>query len=225
MLNFSNIHATEYLSVVSIFLIVFVFILVLIPALQKEKSTRLLTMELQRIKYNPQIIDTLLLKEKQIELPQDFLTIQKGNPNGKIKLLKVCSPFCNPCSKAHIVLEELLANNDELDLKLIFTATENEDDPLREPVMHFLAISQIDQSDLTKRALDDWYLAPEKNYKSFAEKYPIENELFASQIKKIKLMNEWCESVKVLATPTLFINGHELPAMYSVSDLKYYFNV
>ena len=225
MLNFSNIHATEYLSVVSIFLIVFVFILVLIPALQKEKSTSLLTMELQRIKYNPQIIDTLLLKEKQIELPQDFLTIQKGNPNGKFKLLKVCSPFCNPCSKAHIVLEELLANNDELDLKLIFTATENEDDPLREPVMHFLAISQIDQSDLTKRALDDWYLAPEKNYKSFAEKYPIENDLFASQIEKIKLMNDWCESVKVLATPTLFINGHELPEMYSVSDLKYYFNV
>lgn len=223
--KFSNIHASEYLSVVSVFLIVFVFILVLIPALQKEKSTRLLTMELQRIKHSPQIIDSLILKNKQIELPKDILTIQKGNPNGKFKLLIVCNPYCNACSKAHIVLEELLVNNEELDLKLIFTATENEDDPKREPVMHFLAISQIDQSDLIKRALDDWYHAPEKNYQSFAEKHPIGNELLDAQIEKIKLMNDWCESVKVLATPTLFINGHELPEMYSVSDLKYYFNV
>jgi len=223
MIGFSNIHASDYLSVVAIFLFVLVLILVLIPALQKAKSNRLKTMELQRIKHNPQIFDALLSKNKQIELPVDSLTIRKGNPNGKFKLLKVCNPYCDPCAKAHPILEELLENNDELELKIIFTATEYENDRKREPVMHFLAIAQSYHSELTKRSLDDWYLAPEKNYKLFAEKYPVEKEMLASQFEKIKLMHEWCDAVEVSATPTFFINGHKLPEMYSVSDLKYFF--
>jgi uncharacterized membrane protein len=221
----SDILFKDYLAVFVVFIFILTVIIISIPALEKAKSNRLKTLELQRLKHNPQIFDALLTRQKSIESPMEGLTIKKGNSNGKYKLLKVCNPYCPPCAEAHPILEDLLDNNDEIGLEIIFTATIYEKDRKREPVLHLMAIANENNSELTKQALNDWYNAPEKNYVFFAEKYPIQKEVLDSQSEKIKGMHDWCDAMDVTSTPTFFLNGYKLPEMYSVADLKYFLTV
>jgi len=68
-------------------------------------------------------------------------------------------------------------------------------------------------------SLDKWYTAEPKDYDAFAKQYPMNGEL-QNQSQKIALMQQWCEAEKITHTPTIFINGHELPGEYLVDDLK-----
>jgi uncharacterized membrane protein/thiol-disulfide isomerase/thioredoxin len=219
--HFDQIPAQSYLTVTAIGIIVFIGISILLPALQKAKSNRAKTIELQRLKHNPQIFEALLGKQRSIQPSNTQLGIRMGNSKGKYKVIKVCNPYCGPCAKAHPVLEGLLEYSDEVDLQIIFTATNEENDIKKDPVLHLLAIAAKGDPIVLKQALDDWYGAAEKNYTEFAKKYPMNGEL-EKQREKVEAMKDWCETTKIDFTPTLFVNGRQLPEMYSVSDLKYF---
>jgi hypothetical protein len=81
--------------------------------------------------------------------------------------------------------------------------------------------------------LDDWYLAEKKDYEVFAAKYPMNGEL-KQQNAKVEAMKNWCDTTGIEFTPTFFVSmpseGNEtvyyqLPSIYSVVDLKYFFAV
>jgi len=86
--------------------------------------------------------------------------------------------------------------------------------------LHLMAIASNGQTEYTRQALDDWYIAEKKEYDAFAAKYPLNGEL-TKQGQHIKAMQVWAEEEKITHTPTIFINGFELPAAYEVEDLKY----
>ncbi len=73
----------------------------------------------------------------------------------------------------------------------------------------------------THKALDDWYLAKEKNYDVFASKYPMNGEI-DKQTDKIYQMKDWCAKVKIQFTPTIFIDGYQLPKGYQIKDINYF---
>lgn len=213
------------------FLFVFTVIIILMPALQKVKGSRQKAIELQRIKHTPQIFVALLAKQKRMIKSADGLGISIGNPNSVFKLIKVCNPYCGPCAKAHPIMEELVNSNEEVSMQIIFTATEKENDIRREPVMHLMAIAAKGEETLTKKALDDWYLADKKDYASFAAQYQL-SEQMPLQTEKLRAMNEWCDAVQISFTPTFFVcldnkdedpKFYQLPDMYTVADLKYFF--
>lgn len=35
-------------------------------------------------------------------------------------------------------------------------------------------------------------------------------------------MEKWCKETDIRFTPTIFINGYELPAAYDIEDLNYF---
>lgn len=160
------------------------------PALQKAKEGKRLNIELQKLKHNRQIFEALLHKQKQVKENPDGLGISLGNPNGAYKLIKVCNPYCGPCAKAHIPIEELLHNNPDVQIRILFTATNKEGDIAAPPVKHLLAIAEKNDESIIKQALDDWYLAENKNYEAFAAKYPMNGEL-KQQEAKIETMKNW----------------------------------
>ena len=61
--------------------------------LQEAKFNR---RDYQRLKFNTEVFDTLLKKQKQIITPVDGLGIDIGNPNAGHTLVKVCNPYCGP---------------------------------------------------------------------------------------------------------------------------------
>ena len=212
------------LTTVSAFAIPFIIVSLLIPALRRAKESGRLNHELQRLKHSPEIFSAVLERQKAIEHSTEGLGITMGNPNGNFKIVKVCNPYCGPCARAHTPIEELLHNNPDLQVQIIFTATNDESDSRSKPVRHLLAIDQKQEAGLTERALDDWYHADTKDYDAFAKKYPMNGEL-KMQGDKIEAMSDWCDKTEIRFTPTFFVNGYQLPANYSVHDLKYFLSV
>ncbi|MBP1617171.1 MAG: thioredoxin protein [Bacteroidetes bacterium] len=203
---------------------VFLAVQLLMPSLQKSKEGKYARQELARLKHNPEVFNALLKKQKRISEPATGLGITLGNSEGKTKLIKVCNPYCGPCATAHPVIEDLLQNNPDLQVQIIFTASGRETDFRNSPVQHLLAIAEKGDETLTKQALDDWYMVDKKDYDQFALKYPMNGEL-KSQMGKILTMNHWNETERVAYTPTFFVNDYQLPEIYHVSDLKYFLSV
>jgi len=206
------------------FCVPFLIVSLLVPALRKAKEGTISRNDLKRLKHNSSIFNALLEKEKMVSEPTEGLGITVGNPNARHHLIKVCSPYCGPCSKAHPLIDELLDNNQDVKLQIIFSSYDNDFDISAPAARHMLAIFEKGDESLTKKALDDWYLPEKKDYQRFAEKYPVDGDL-GQQGKKLQAMRDWCDKVDVAYTPTFFINGRQLSELYTVTDLKYFLSV
>ena len=212
---------SSLLPLLSSFLFVAFAWFLLKPLLLKAEEGKRSKRELARLKASPQIWEALLAKGKKIEAPADGLGIALGNPDAANTLIKVCNPYCGPCAKAHPEIEKLLEENDNLKVQIIFTVTADENDFKASPVKHLLAIAEKGNETLTKGALDDWYLADKKDYETFANKYPMNGEL-KKQDAKIEAMKVWCDETQIAFTPTIFVNGHQLPDVYNIADLQHF---
>ncbi len=187
------------------------------PLLEKEKEVNLYKRGLKKLKNNPDVFMGLLRKSRKIETDVEGLGISLRNDTARYDVIKVCNPYCGPCSKAHPLLDELYQKG-SINLQIIFTASEEENDRRYSPVSHLLAIHMTDPNGIAK-ALDDWYMADQKDYGVFADKYPLNGEIH-QQKERIKQMWDWCKVEKITHTPTVFINGHELPKEYGIEDIK-----
>lgn len=219
------------ISQISVMLIITSLILYIIPVLawysikpyllrlQEAKNTR---REYLRLKFNSEIFDTLLKKQKQLTASIEGIGIDLGNPSATNILVKVCSPYCGPCAAAHPKIEALMDEIPNLKVKIIFTAPNDPTHKLFKPVSHFLTLATENKgAKHIKQGLDDWYLAEKKDYKYFALNHPVTEEL-ARQGPAIEAMFKWCTEMNIQYTPTFFINGFELPRAYSIEDLQYF---
>jgi hypothetical protein len=222
------------IPVIFSYLIPLIVVSLLLPAYQAARESKHNKIELQRLKHNPLIFESLLVKQKTLTESPDGLGILLGNPDATCKIIKVCNPYCGPCANAHQPMEDLLHNNADVQIQIIFTVTNKEEDTRTPPVRHLLAIDEKRDKTLTQQALDDWYLAEQKDYETFASKYPMNGEL-KKQDGKIEAMRKWCDKTGISFTPTFFVSipsgsdrvgsFYQLPEMYSVNDLKYFLSV
>ncbi|MEJ2879800.1 vitamin K epoxide reductase family protein [Pedobacter sp. GR22-6] len=225
---YSHSYAISDISVYSVVIISFVGLSILfvvqraLPLAKAANDSKVYLRKWQNLKYKPEVFLAQLNNSEKIRVSTDGIGVIIGNRNGRNEIVKVCNPYCSPCSKVHPELEGLVTSNPDLRVRIIFTASGEEDDIRTAPVAHLLAIQQVFGSVIFKQALDDWYRSSKKDYKTFAEKYPINDEL-KHQLAKIQDMNNWCNQMKIRATPTIYVDGNELPDNYSVSELKHFF--
>lgn len=187
--------------------------------LQEAKNTK---REYLRVKFNPDLFETLLKNQKKINTSTEGLGIDIGNPNASNQLIKVCNPYCGPCSRAHPKIEKLLDNIPNLKVKIIFTTPNVKESETFKITAHLLALtSQITDQDKIENILDSWYMQDKKEYDKFRLNYPID-VLLEDQASKIENMFQWCETNNISFTPTFFINGYRLPDVYDIEDLSYF---
>jgi uncharacterized membrane protein/thiol-disulfide isomerase/thioredoxin len=186
--------------------------------LQEAKTTK---REYLRIKFNTDTFETLLKKQKKITISTNGIGIDIGNQNATNQIIKVCNPYCGPCATVHPKLDEILEHNKNVKAKIIFTTPNDENNKALKPVKHLLAVAAQNNEQKTKQALDDWYLPSMKDYEIFAAKYKMNGEL-DEQGSKIEVMDTWCKATDIAYTPTIFLNGYQLPDAYSIEDLEYF---
>lgn len=190
--------------------------------IKKAKEGKQYQLRWQRLKSDPQIFNALLTKQPVLSIPTAGIGLVVGNPEAKHEITKVCNPYCGPCAKAHPEIEAVLHHNTEVRLRIIFTTKDDDQDMKAQVVRHLMALADSGSQDLIKRALDDWYLNPKKDYQTFAAKYPLNGEL-KQQAEKLNAMYKWCNDMQIRATPTIFIDGFMLPQNYRINDLKSFF--
>lgn len=190
------------------------------PVFIKAKDYSLYYNAYKRLQYNPDTFNSQLVQQAKAADNWQQLGINIGNPNAENTIIKVCNPYCGPCAKAHPQLEEIIKHNNNINLKVIFTARNTEHDRSAPVVKHLLAVAAQDNAAKTQQALDDWYLADKKDYATFAAQYPMNGEL-KLQDAKVEAMSTWCNEAEITHTPTIFVNGYRLPENYNVEELKF----
>ena len=190
------------------------------PLFLKAKNEPMYKAAYKRLLYNPDTFNNLLQQQASAPDGYENLGITVGNPDATTTIIKVCNPYCGPCAKAHAAIHEILHNNKDVKLKLIFTASNDEEDERGSVARHLLAISKKGDVVQATKALDDWYLADKKDYAAFAERYPLNGEI-KEQKMMVDDMNTWCNSAEIIGTPTFYINGKRLPQTYSIDELKF----
>ncbi len=210
----------QLIPLLTSFLLPVLFWMVAKPAFLTTQKGKLYKKELSRLKYNKEIFTALLQKQKKITLSTEGLGIMLGNPGAKHTIIKVCNPYCGPCAKAHTVIDELVEGNEDIKVQIIFTATNDEKDRAALPAKHLMAIYGKGDTEQTQKALDDWYGADKKDYGIFKMQYPLTGELDLQGVK-LEAMDAWCKAINISFTPTIFVDGYQLPNIYKTEDLNY----
>ena len=189
------------------------------PQLQGANEGKNHKYELARLKNSVEIFNAILNKQDGLVQSAHGLGVMIGNPSATNTIIKVCNPYCSPCSEAHQELEKLLSGN--VKVQIIYNASNYDFDITQHPAKHFLAISEQADRNQLLQVLHDWYADKNKDYEAFAVKHPVNGELEAQSVK-IEAMYEWCNANSITHTPTYFYNGRRLPSLYKLGDLEHF---
>ncbi len=184
--------------------------------LQKVKPTQY---QLRRLKYNTDLFNNMLKGQPQYALPDEDWSIVLGNTKAKNVITMVSNPYCSPCNKTHQQLSEWLGNGHDLQVRVVFTANNDENDNKTPVVRHLMALNELPDKNLVEKALHGWYAQKEKKYESWAKAYPV--HLDEVNYYKLDKQNAWCQLAEIKATPTLLVNGFRLPEVYQLQDIEY----
>ena len=183
------------------------------------KVSRHYNYSLARIKYHKEVFKALLHTGRKIEMPTDDCGIILGNPKGTIHIVKVCNPYCGHCADAQPVLQKIANDHPDIKLQIIFASNPNTPSYKETPIDLFL--SHYHNGADMERILSDWYADPLKDKDKFEQVYPVSHKDVAWNKDNADRMFKFCEDVKIMGTPTIFINGHELPDYYRINELQY----
>jgi len=176
--------------------------------------------QLARFKQEPDVFKALIPKEPVVTYPYKGLGIHLGNAEAKHVLIQVCDPYCVYCAAAYPVVDRILNEQPDVQVRLLFRVTSDSNDKRQQPVRHLLAIAEEGNQHITRQALRDWYRATVKDYAVFAASYPLPKEI-TGQDMHIDKLHAWTKWQKIDRTPTYFLDGHRLPPNYNIDDFRY----
>ena len=214
-LNFSKLNYDNFIALLVGVSVAILFWIFLKPILQKSQQVAPLKNDLKRFKNNPNLFLSLLQKQAEMPfVPTNMHTINFGNPNAEHTLTMVTNTFCQPCAKTHKIIEGLLESNENMKCQVIFLASNMPDDKRGIVAKLILSLPTHQQAE----ALHQWYENEERSIEKWQKQLGvIENKNTESTISQHQI---WCETAKIEATPTLFLDGYKMPELYRIGDLK-----
>lgn len=192
------------------------WLLVIKPALQKNKELIDKNYSLLRFKNNPDVFNALLQQQRRVDTTPFENDLQLGNPDAPLQIIVACNPYCGPCAKTHETLNELVEKND-IGLTIRFSLkAENKEDKKTQTVEYLLQLLTDETNVYKRKVMHDWY--ENMGMKTFRLQYPLQNKKNVDVL--LRLQDRWSDKVKIAFTPTIFINGYELPKQYRANDIK-----
>lgn len=196
-------------------------LMLLVPYLKEYNYLKPYEPAYHRLKYNPAVFEQLM--KEQSHAPDNFkrLGISLGNLDGARSIVKVCNPFCGPCGKAHPKIDELLDNDPQLKINIVFTGSSSKSVDGKKAVRHLLSLSIEKENTEFREILDNWYFEGYKAVDDFIAKYPLKNDHSSWVDSQIHEMDIWCTKAEISYTPTIFLHGKRMPEEYYIDEIKY----
>lgn len=204
-----------------IFMICFIipsFVLwTILPILDKANRHTSLQYSYNKIKANSTIFNNLLKKQKTIKLSLLARSLSIGRRDALITITVVSNPYCGHCATLHkrvMGLLEKYPNN--FNAEFVFVG-----DNFMENTIKFLIGTYFKYEEAeTIHIYNEWYKKRDKILKL----YPI--DIMDEKIHTLYLaQKQWLEDKDVEGTPTIYINGFELPEYYSIEDMCYFLSL
>jgi hypothetical protein len=214
-----SISIDNVLIFVFLFLIPALIWIIVKPIVIKVDELDRVRIDLAKWKRRPDLFLASLKNQRRVNVTPWENEIILGNPNAPINITVAANLFCWPCSRAHDVLEELLVKNPDLVvLNLRFIVNPNEENESRSIALEYLLETLFSLSELQKRdAILKWFEL--MDLEKFKNIYPLKDGIM-DWYSVINNHYQWAVNCKINLTPTIFLNGYQLPSHYLVDDLK-----
>lgn len=217
--NIQLISAYTIITVAGILLISFLLVYFIELYLKQLKAKEYYQWNLKRIKYSPSVFQKLLMDEEEIPVSTDGFGLNIGPKDAKFQILKVCSPYCGHCAHAQLSIDKLLAESDNVNLKVVFTSNPKYEGYKRTPIDTFLSVYYEGKN--IEKTLTDWFESKDNNLERFNKQHPVSEHFTERNNTNAFKMAEFCDRMQITGTPTIYINGHRLPNIYDVDDLRH----
>ena len=214
----AEIPAAGLLSVVVSFLIPILAWSFMKPFFADAGQITSLKKQLNKFKYNSDLFNHILQAQPRYMVGEELFPIRFGNPNASTVITMVTNPFCGPCAKAHQTISEWLKHQDGIQLQVIFTTANEENDLRTKVARHLSALSRFENEIDIENALNAWYTTSNRDYEEWAKYYPV--QIDAETETAIGKQREWCKIADITHTPTILVNGYKLPDPYRLEDLE-----
>jgi uncharacterized membrane protein len=169
-----------------------------------------------RFRKNFELFLPNLLSERRLAYECGDNEIQVGTDEAKVEIVIALSPFCEPCAGAQKKLVEIMrVFKSEIKIVYKFLITETESD---QAVLHILKIIQHEPQNAFE-IITTWYETLDIN--KFRQIYALKKEQ-AENASLISAQKSFFTEAKIEFTPTIFINGYQLPIHYSIEDLPFF---
>lgn len=215
--HFSNLTISfSSLSILFLTFLVTGIIYTLVIMYFREKMTN----EIHYYKYlgfkkNPDVLRSLLLNQKQYDIPVTKTSLVFGDKDSFIKITAFLSLQCSHCARAFEKIKEMLNSETKARINIVIITS---DSKIMNALYHFNSLN-LDDKALT--LLDQWYNMDSYSRTRLSENLcipeltDISKEVYNENHKLYKEYN-------VTGTPTFFINGYLLPKQYDIDDVKYF---
>jgi thiol-disulfide isomerase/thioredoxin len=178
-----------------------------------------------RFKRNESIFLALLEKQRKVDINPWQGDLQLANVAAPLQIMVACNPYCGPCATTHEKLHDLIEKyGDRAGLTIRFTIdAKNKEDKRTQALEYLLQYIEQFTSDMnvddkaiySREILHQWFKL--MDYDKFVAMYPDARETNVDDI--LQWHEEWTNRSKIAFTPTIFINGFEIPSHYRVNDL------
>lgn len=161
-------------------------------------------------------VKTLLLKRERCVSTDDLNSIAI-NPEGTDRLIVVLNPVCTPCMKKMKQIMAFWQTKKDTRMELLFLLDKNDPDS-RAIAMKFLSVYYQDQGRFID-FLDDYVSGfPASSHRYVREEFNDKYDVMLIE------QDKWCAANGITSTPTMFLNGMEIPAIYHINDIDYMIN-
>nr|WP_315482967.1 thioredoxin domain-containing protein [uncultured Undibacterium sp.] len=186
---------------------------------RKKITTELV--KVNRLKRNYDLFKLALTSKATVFNPSECPSgIMLGNSNASLKLTIVSSLSCPACIEFHknmVEILELFGHAVSINLKLSFNPDKSKD---KTKILHLALLHsyKIEGGAAFLRNVENWNKTKEINqFQQYTEKLdPVLCEVHYQEQEK------WIRKHHINFTPTVFINGYELPKQYEEVDLIHF---
>lgn len=191
----------------------------LLPAIAESRKTENIRQQMNSLRMNDDLFLSLLKQQTRYEVDKFTSNILLGNPEAPLLVTVLTNPHCEPCGRMHKRIEDLLIEiGDKVCLQYIYSYFNKE---LAVSNKYLIGIFQNKTRKEIEEIYHEWFSEGKYYRESFYEKYSIDIETNLIKEEFDKHIN-WIKHTNISATPTILINGYNLPDSYKIEDLKYF---
>lgn len=160
----------------------------------------------------------LLASERVNNRDVDSGNIILGNPEAKLKMMVISSPFCSHCVEVHKNIEAILKQHKEtisIAIRFNFNATLADE---KSRMVHHNLVNQYlaNGQDAFRKSFHDWFENKD------IEKIKIDVNCQATEFLHAQFL--WNQENSITFTPAIIINGYQFPKEYNRNDFIYFIN-
>jgi uncharacterized membrane protein len=219
---FNWVNLVDLLTVTCIYGTGILSVNILVPLLGKGWMVEHLKQEINSLKANEEVFKTLLQNRSYFEATRSDSQIFFGNPDAGLRITILTNPYCNPCAYMHKRVEKFLKDtNNAVCVQYIFSSFESQWDSINK---YLIATYLEKDRNAVLQIFKDWFEKGKQLQEAFFKDFhlDIDNPAVEAEFQNHE---SWKARTKLRATPTILVNGYQLPENYRIEDLRYFTNL